>query len=162
MKKWNGRELNYERTERKEMGIYEERLQDISFYGEGDSKVSSGGSCRMRCSRLSVLSEPTSTAVYVAGTGDFSENPEMFLFFMWILGKYPTMFVSEYISVLARLFGRSEEELKACSIEDSTLQTLKQILLRFISQTPNSTDICKKALNNNKTKIRLLQQFLSQ
>ena len=30
----------------------------------------------MRCSRLSVLSEPTSTAVYVAGTGDFSENPE--------------------------------------------------------------------------------------
>lgn len=58
------------------MGIYEERLQDISFYGEGDSKVSSGGSCRMRCSRLSVLSEPTSTAVYVAGTGDFSENPE--------------------------------------------------------------------------------------
>ena len=64
MKKWNGRELNYERTERKEMGIYEERLQDISFYGEGDSKVSSGGSCRMRCSRLSVLSEPSGTAVY--------------------------------------------------------------------------------------------------
>ena len=30
----------------------------------------------MRCSRLSVLSEPSGTAVYVAGTGDFSENPE--------------------------------------------------------------------------------------
>lgn len=40
------------------MEIYEERLQDVSFYGEGDRKVSSGGSCRMRCSRLSVLSEP--------------------------------------------------------------------------------------------------------
>ena len=48
------------------MGIYEERLQDISFYGEGDCKVSSGGSCRMRCSRLSVLSEPSGTAVYSA------------------------------------------------------------------------------------------------
>ena len=45
------------------MEIYEERLQDVSFYGEGDRKISSGGSCHMRCSRLSVLSEPSGIAV---------------------------------------------------------------------------------------------------
>ena len=56
------------------MGIYEERLQDISFYGEGDWKVSSGGNCRMRCSRLSVLSEHSGTAVYDPGTSPVPEN----------------------------------------------------------------------------------------
>ena len=58
------------------MEIYEERLQDVSFYGEGDRKVSSGGSCRMRCSRLSVLSEPSCVAVYASNTSAFSENAE--------------------------------------------------------------------------------------
>lgn len=58
------------------MEIYEERLQDVSFYGEGDCKVSSGGSCRMRCSRLSVLSEPSCVAVYASNTSAFSENAE--------------------------------------------------------------------------------------
>lgn len=53
------------------MEIYEERLQDVSFYGEGDCKVSSGGSCRMRCSRLSVLSEPSCVAVYASNTSAF-------------------------------------------------------------------------------------------
>lgn len=56
------------------MGSYEERLQDISFYGEGDWKVSSGGNCRMRCSRLSVLSEHSGTAVYDPGTSPVPEN----------------------------------------------------------------------------------------
>ena len=58
------------------MEIYEERLQDVSFYGEGDRKVSSGGSCRMRCSQLSVLSEPSCVAVYASNTSAFSENAE--------------------------------------------------------------------------------------
>ena len=56
------------------MGSYEERLQDISFYGEGDWKVSSGGNCRMRCSRLSVLSEHSGIAVYDPGTSPVPEN----------------------------------------------------------------------------------------
>lgn len=58
------------------MEIYEERLQDVSFYGEGDRKISSGGSCHMRCSRLSVLSEPSGIAVYASNTSAFSEATE--------------------------------------------------------------------------------------
>lgn len=66
MKKWNGRESDYEKAERKEseMGIYEERLQEVSIYGERSSEISSGRSCHLRSSRLSVLSEPAGTAVY--------------------------------------------------------------------------------------------------
>ena len=45
------------------MEIYEERLQDVSFYGEGDRKLTYGGSSRMRSSRLKVLSEPSCVAV---------------------------------------------------------------------------------------------------
>ena len=58
------------------MEVYEERLQDVAFYGEGDRKISSGGSCHMRCSRLSVLSEPSGIAVYASNTSAFSEATE--------------------------------------------------------------------------------------
>ena len=49
MKKWNGRESDYEKAERKEseMGIYEERLQEVSIYGERSSEISSGRSCHL-------------------------------------------------------------------------------------------------------------------
>ena len=78
MKKWNGRESDYEKAERKEseMGIYEERLQEVSIYGERSSEISSGRSCHLRSSRLSVLSEPAGTAVYASPAGTFSENTE--------------------------------------------------------------------------------------
>lgn len=75
MKKWNGRESDYEKAERKEseMGIYEERLQEVSIYGERSSEISSGRSCHLRSSRLSVLSEPAGTAVYASPAGTFSK-----------------------------------------------------------------------------------------
>ena len=69
---------DYEKAERKEseMGIYEERLQEVSIYGERSSEISSGRSCHLRSSRLSVLSEPAGTAVYASPAGTFSENTE--------------------------------------------------------------------------------------
>ena len=69
---------DYEKAERKEseMGIYEERLQEVSIYGERSSEISSGRSCHLRSSRLSVLSEPAGTAVYASPAGTFFENTE--------------------------------------------------------------------------------------
>ncbi|KAH0792910.1 hypothetical protein GPJ56_003174 [Histomonas meleagridis] len=93
---------------------------------------------------------------------DEAENPDMFVLFFWILEKGINEIVPDAIAVLARLFARSPQQLAETSLSPEVLQNLKIVLVKLLKQCQNGEEICRRALGNNKTKMRLLQEILSQ
>ena len=84
------------------------------------------------------------------------ENKEMMNFYL-ILGESTNfILVSDFASVLIRLFSKSEEEI---GIIDK-IDELKQCLINLLQKIENPKEFCEIVCENNKTKLHFLNTHL--
>lgn len=92
---------------------------------------------------------------------DMEENADMILFLFWALEHALEQYKTQIISVLIRLFARPDNQLEETQIDESTLQSLRQVFVKLISNQPDIENLVAQVLKNDQAKIVFVQQNIS-
>jgi hypothetical protein len=93
---------------------------------------------------------------------DEDENADLLDFVMWMLNKegFLASFGRDVLGVFVRLFGRSENELRECGIEEGVLGTLRLVFGKVAGLVSGGNEYCLALCKGHGTKIGYVRTAL--